>query len=336
MRVTPRLGFLLFRRYARPSRHRPSEPRRPCSGRDVQVGCRACHESGSRVTSTLTSPANLEAQGACRATPPSASRAGGDRQTPVEGHEEIRLGLEGGVTPWTSTSQRSLSLVRPDARGHSAIGTQLEPRLRAQVGDRKTEPSGIRGMVPSRGPDGVCPPSSPTWVCRRASLHVHGDQWLGPSAQGRSQPGADAPARRPWLAPTRWLRPTWRPTGQLVATKEQGTLFAAGKERRRPRPPTNACAARRDARSTTSQHHVVHTDADYRASVVAVGSEATAPTTRRPRQRLHRAHPDALCRPAPTFQPPPPPYEAVRQRGRGPSVPGPAERLGRGGAQEHP
>jgi TrmH family RNA methyltransferase len=201
-------------------------------------------------------------------------------KTLVEGHEEIRLALEAGVTP--RTLYVSEELFSPAGRaGSQDIGTQPElvERLRAAgVEIMRLSPAAYAKVSYREGPDGLLAVVDNVGM-PLGSLRVHGAHWLGLVAQGLEKPGnlgamlrtADAAGVDAVVAAdpvTDWGNPN-------VVRASRGTLFAL--------PVASATTADTVAwlRTnevtlvvTTPETDVLHTDIDYTGRVaIAVGSE---------------------------------------------------------------
>lgn len=246
-------------------------------------------------------------------------------QTLVEGHEEIRLALEAGVTP--RTLYVSEELFSPSGRaGSQHIGTQPElvARLRAAgVEIVRLSPAAYGKVSYREGPDGLLAVVDDVGL-PLSSLHVEGDQWLGLVTQGVEKPGnlgamlrtADAAGADAVVAAdpvTDWGNPN-------VVRASKGSLFAL--------PVASGTTAetldwlrRGDVTLvvTTPETDVVHTEVDYRGRVaVAVGSEKHGAddalleaATHRVRIPMHgRANSLNVSVAAAVVL-----YEAVRQRG---------------------
>ncbi len=201
-------------------------------------------------------------------------------RTLVEGHEEIRLALEAGVTP--RTLYVSEELFSPSGRaGSQHIGTQPElvERLRATgVEIVRLSPAAYGKVSYREGPDGLLAVVDNVGM-PLSSLHVDGDHWLGLVTQGVEKPGnlgamlrtADAAGADAVVAAdpvTDWGNPN-------VVRASKGTLFAL---------PVASATTKETLdwlRSgdvtlvvTTPETEVVHTEVDYRGRVaIAVGSE---------------------------------------------------------------
>jgi len=226
----------------------------------------------------ITSPANprLKALVALRRRRPREETG----RTLVEGHEEIRLALEAGVTP--RTLYVSEELFSPSGRaGSQEIGTQPElvERLRAAgVEIVRLSPAAYGKVSYREGPDGLLAVVDNAGM-PLSSLHVDSDQWLGLVTQGVEKPGnlgamlrtADAAGADAVVAAdpvTDWGNPN-------VVRASKGTLFALSVA-----SATTAETLEWLRRSevtlvvTTPETDLVHTDVDYRGRVaVAVGSE---------------------------------------------------------------
>ena len=201
-------------------------------------------------------------------------------QTLVEGHEEIRLALEAGVTPRTLFV--SEELFSPSGRaGSQDIGTQPElvERLRAAgVEVVRLSPAAYAKASYREGPDGLLAVVDSVGM-PLSSLRVDRSQWLGLVAQGVEKPGnlgamlrtADAAGVDAVVAAdpvTDWGNPN-------VVRASKGTVFAV--------PVAGATTAgtldwlRANAVTlvvTTPETDVLHTDVDYTGRVaIAVGSE---------------------------------------------------------------
>ncbi|HEY9497061.1 MAG TPA: RNA methyltransferase [Intrasporangium sp.] len=201
-------------------------------------------------------------------------------RTLVEGHEEIRLALEAGVTP--RTLYVSEELFSPSGRaGSQHIGTQPElvERLRATgVEIVRLSPAAYGKVSYREGPDGLLAVVDNVGM-PLSSLHVDGDHWLGLVTQGVEKPGnlgamlrtADAAGADAVVAAdpvTDWGNPN-------VVRASKGTLFAL--------PVASATTTETldwlksgdvTLVVTTPETEVVHTEVDYRGRVViAVGSE---------------------------------------------------------------
>ena len=201
-------------------------------------------------------------------------------RTLVEGHEEIRLALEAGVTP--RTLYVSEELFSPSGRaGSQHIGTQPElvERLRATGVEIVRLSPAVYGKVSYReGPDGLLAVVDNVGM-PLSSLHVDGDHWLGLVTQGVEKPGnlgamlrtADAAGADAVVAAdpvTDWGNPN-------VVRASKGTLFAL--------PVASATTTETldwlksgdvTLVVTTPETEVVHTEVDYRGRVaIAVGSE---------------------------------------------------------------
>ncbi|HET6666075.1 MAG TPA: RNA methyltransferase [Intrasporangium sp.] len=271
----------------------------------------------------LTSPANPRLKALVALRRRRAREETG--QTLVEGHEEIRLALEGGVTP--RTLYVSEELFSPSGRaGSQHIGTQPElvARLRAAgVEIVRLSPAAYGKVSYREGPDGLLAVVANVGM-PLSSLYVHGDQWLGLVTQGVEKPGnlgamlrtADAAGADAVVAAdpvTDWGNPN-------VVRASKGTLFAL--------PVASGTTAetldwlrKGDVTLvvTTPETDVVHTDVDYRGRVaVAVGSEKHGAddalleaATHRVRIPMHgRANSLNVSVAAAVVL-----YEAVRQRG---------------------
>lgn len=200
--------------------------------------------------------------------------------TLVEGHEEIRLALEAGVTP--RTLYVAEELFSPSGRaGSQHIGTQPElvERLRAAgVEIVRLSPAAYGKVSYREGPDGLLAVVDNVGM-PLSSLHVVGDHWLGLVAQGVEKPGnlgamlrtADAAGADAVVAAdpvTDWGNPN-------VVRASKGTLFAL--------PVASATTTETldwlgagdvTLVVTTPETEVVHTEVDYRGRVaIAVGSE---------------------------------------------------------------
>ncbi|HEX6057342.1 MAG TPA: RNA methyltransferase [Intrasporangium sp.] len=200
--------------------------------------------------------------------------------TLVEGHEEIRLALEAGVTP--RTLYVAEELFSPSGRaGSQHIGTQPElvERLRAAgVEIVRLSPAAYGKVSYREGPDGLLAVVDNVGM-PLSSLHVVGDHWLGLVAQGVEKPGnlgamlrtADAAGADAVVAAdpvTDWGNPN-------VVRASKGTLFAL--------PVASATTTETldwlgagdvTLVVTTPESDVVHTEVDYRGRVaIAVGSE---------------------------------------------------------------
>lgn len=200
--------------------------------------------------------------------------------TLVEGHEEIRLALEAGVTP--RTLYVAEELFSPSGRaGSQHIGTQPElvERLRAAgVEIVRLSPAAYGKVSYREGPDGLLAVVDNVGM-PLSSLHVVGDHWLGLVAQGVEKPGnlgamlrtADAAGADAVVAAdpvTDWGNPN-------VVRASKGTLFAL--------PVASATTTETldwlgagdvTLVVTTPETDVVHTEVDYRGRVaIAVGSE---------------------------------------------------------------
>lgn len=201
-------------------------------------------------------------------------------RTLVEGHEEIRLALEAGVTP--RTLYVSEELFSPSGRaGSQHIGTQPElvERLRATgVEIVRLSPAAYGKVSYREGPDGLLAVVDNVGM-PLSSLHVDGDHWLGLVTQGVEKPGnlgamlrtADAAGADAVVAAdpvTDWGNPN-------VVRASKGTLFAL--------PVASATTTETldwltsgdvTLVVTTPETEVVHTEVDYRGRVaIAVGSE---------------------------------------------------------------
>jgi TrmH family RNA methyltransferase len=271
----------------------------------------------------LTSPANPRLKALVALRRRRAREETG--QTLVEGHEEIRLALEAGVTP--RTLYVSEELFSPSGRaGSQHIGTQPElvARLRAAgVEIVRLSPAAYGKVSYREGPDGLLAVVDDVGL-PLSSLHVEGDQWLGLLTQGVEKPGnlgamlrtADAAGADAVVAAdpvTDWGNPN-------VVRASKGTLFAL--------PVASGTTAetldwlrRGDVTLvvTTPETDVVHTEVDYRGRVaVAVGSEKHGAddalleaATHRVRIPMHgRANSLNVSVAAAVVL-----YEAVRQRG---------------------
>jgi TrmH family RNA methyltransferase len=271
----------------------------------------------------LTSPANPRLKALVALRRRRAREETG--QTLVEGHEEIRLALEAGVTP--RTLYVSEELFSPSGRaGSQHIGTQPElvARLRAAgVEIVRLSPAAYGKVSYREGPDGLLAVVDDVGL-PLSSLHVEGDQWLGLVTQGVEKPGnlgamlrtADAAGADAVVAAdpvTDWGNPN-------VVRASKGTLFAL--------PVASGTTAetldwlrRGDVTLvvTTPETDVVHTEVDYRGRVaVAVGSEKHGvddalleAATHRVRIPMHgRANSLNVSVAAAVVL-----YEAVRQRG---------------------
>ena len=271
----------------------------------------------------LTSPANPRLKALVALRRRRAREETG--QTLVEGHEEIRLALEAGVTP--RTLYVSEELFSPSGRaGSQHIGTQPElvARLRAAgVEIVRLSPAAYGKVSYREGPDGLLAVVDDVGL-PLSSLHVEGDQWLGLVTQGVEKPGnlgamlrtADAAGADAVVAAdpvTDWGNPN-------VVRASKGTLFAL--------PVASGTTAdtldwlrKGDVTLvvTTPETDVVHTDVDYRGRVaVAVGSEKHGAddalleaATHRVRIPMHgRANSLNVSVAAAVVL-----YEAVRQRG---------------------
>ena len=246
-------------------------------------------------------------------------------RTLVEGHEEIRLALEAGVTP--RTLYVSEELFSPSGRaGSQDIGTQPElvERLRAAgVEIVRLSPAAYGKVSYREGPDGLLAVVDNVGM-PLSSLHVDGDHWLGLVTQGVEKPGnlgamlrtADAAGADAVVAAdplTDWGNPN-------VVRASKGTLFAL--------PVASATTTETldwlrggdvTLVVTTPETDVLHTDVDYRGRVaVAVGSEKHGvddalleAATHRVRIPMHgRANSLNVSVAAAVVL-----YEAVRQRG---------------------
>jgi TrmH family RNA methyltransferase len=226
----------------------------------------------------ITSPANPRLKALVALRRRRAREATG--RTLVEGHEEIRLALEAGVTP--RTLYVSEELFSPSGRaGSQDIGTQpqLVERLRAAgVEIVRLSPAAYGKVSYREGPDGLLAVVDNAGM-PLSSLHVDSDQWLGLVTQGVEKPGnlgamlrtADAAGADAVVAAdpvTDWGNPN-------VVRASKGTLFAL----------SVASATTAETLEwlrgsevtlvvTTPETDLVHTDVDYRGRVaVAVGSE---------------------------------------------------------------
>ncbi|MDV3221947.1 RNA methyltransferase [Intrasporangium sp.] len=201
-------------------------------------------------------------------------------QTLVEGHEEIRLALEAGVTPRTLFV--SEELFSPSGRaGSQDIGTQPElvERLRAAgVEVVRLSPAAYGKASYREGPDGLLAVVESVGM-PLSSLRVDRARWLGLVAQGVEKPGnlgamlrtADAAGVDAVVAAdpvTDWGNPN-------VVRASKGTVFAL------PVAGATTAAAVDWLRAnevtlvvTTPETDVLHTDVDYTGRVaIAVGSE---------------------------------------------------------------
>ena len=201
-------------------------------------------------------------------------------RTLVEGHEEIRLALEAGVTPRTLFVAEEL--FSPSGRaGSQEIGTQPElvERLRAAgVEIVRLSPAAYGKVSYREGPDGLLAVVDNVGM-PLSSLHVDSDHWLGLVTQGVEKPGnlgamlrtADAAGADAVVAAdpvTDWGNPN-------VVRASKGTLFAL------PVASASTTEAVDWLRATdvmlvvtTPETDVVHTEVDYRGRVaIAVGSE---------------------------------------------------------------
>ncbi|MDC5696661.1 RNA methyltransferase [Intrasporangium calvum] len=201
-------------------------------------------------------------------------------QTLVEGHEEIRLALDAGVTP--RTLYLCEDLFSPSGRaGSQDIGTQPElvERLRAAgVEIVRLSPAAYGKVSYREGPDGLLAVVDNVGV-PLGSLGVAGDHWLGLVAQGVEKPGnlgamlrtADAAGVDAVLAAdpvTDWGNPN-------VVRASKGTLFALPVASGTT-DEIRSWLARHDIALvvTTPETDVLHTDVDYTGRVaIAVGSE---------------------------------------------------------------
>ena len=201
-------------------------------------------------------------------------------RTLVEGHEEIRLALEAGVTPRTLFVAEEL--FSPSGRaGSQEIGTQPElvERLRAAgVEIVRLSPAAYGKVSYREGPDGLLAVVDNVGM-PLSSLHVDSDHWLGLVTQRVEKPGtlgamlrtADAAGADAVVAAdpvTDWGNPN-------VVRASKGTLFAL------PVASASTTEAVDWLRATdvmlvvtTPETDVVHTEVDYRGRVaIAVGSE---------------------------------------------------------------
>jgi TrmH family RNA methyltransferase len=201
-------------------------------------------------------------------------------RTLVEGHEEIRLALEAGVTPRTLFVAEEL--FSPSGRaGSQEIGTQPElvERLRAAgVEIVRLSPAAYGKVSYREGPDGLLAVVDNVGM-PLSSLHLDSDHWLGLVTQAVEKPGnlgamlrtADAAGADAVVAAdpvTDWGNPN-------VVRASKGTLFAL--------PVASASTIEtvdwlraEDVTLvvTTPETDVVHTEVDYRGRVaIAVGSE---------------------------------------------------------------
>ncbi|ADU46760.1 TrmH family RNA methyltransferase [Intrasporangium calvum] len=253
-------------------------------------------------------------------------------QTIVEGHEEIRLALDAGVTP--RTLYVAEELFSPSGRaGSQEIGTQPElvERLRAAgVEIVRLSPAAYAKVSYREGPDGLLAVVDDVGV-PLASLTVDGPSWLGLVAQRIEKPGnlgamlrtADAAGVDAVVAAdpvTDWGNPN-------VVRASKGTLFAV--------PVASGTTSETLAWLahgavtlvvTTPETDLLHTEVDYTGRVaIAVGSEKhgvddalLVAATHRVRIPMHgRANSLNVSVAAAVVL-----YEAVRQR---------ASRLGGGG-----
>ncbi|GAA6526078.1 RNA methyltransferase [Intrasporangium sp. DVR] len=201
-------------------------------------------------------------------------------QTVVEGHEEIRLALEAGVTPRTVFV--SEELFSPSGRaGSQEIGTQAElvDRLRAAgVEIVRLSPAAYAKVSYREGPDGLLAVVDNVGM-PLGSLRVDRPDWLGLVTQGVEKPGnlgamlrtADAAGVDAVLAAdpvTDWGNPN-------VVRASKGTLFAVPVAS----ATTPEALAWLESNAvtlvvTTPETGLLHTDVDYTGRVaIAVGSE---------------------------------------------------------------
>lgn len=201
-------------------------------------------------------------------------------QSLVEGHEEIRLALEAGVTPRTLFV--SEDLFSPSGRaGSQDIGTQPElvERLRAAgVEVVRLSPAAYAKVSYREGPDGLLAVVDSVGM-PLTSLRVDAAQWLGLVAQRVEKPGnlgamlrtADAAGVDAVVAAdpvTDWGNPN-------VVRASKGTVFSV--------PVAGATTAETldwllanevSLVVTTPETDLLHTDVDYTGRVaIAVGSE---------------------------------------------------------------
>jgi len=246
-------------------------------------------------------------------------------QTLVEGHEEIRLALEAGVTP--RTLYVCEEVFSPSGRaGSQDIGTQPElvERVRAAgVEIVRLSPAAYAKVSYREGPDGLLAVVDNVGM-PLSSLHVAGDHWLGLVTQGVEKPGnlgamlrtADAAGADAVVAAdpvTDWGNPN-------VVRASKGTLFALPVARATTTETLDWLRAGDVTLVvTTPETDVVHTEVDYRGRVaVAVGSEKHGvddalleAATHRVRIPMHgRANSLNVSVAAAVVL-----YEAVRQRG---------------------
>ncbi len=201
-------------------------------------------------------------------------------QTQVEGHEEIRLALEAGVTP--RAVYVSEELFSPAGRaGSQQIGTQAEllERLRAAgVEIVRLSPAAYAKVSYREGPDGLLAVVDRVGMPLR-SLRVDGDHWLGLVAQGVEKPGnlgamlrtADAAGVDAVVAAdpvSDWGNPN-------VVRASKGTVFALPVVSATTSETVEWLAANEVALVvTTPETTLLHTDVDYTGRVaIAVGSE---------------------------------------------------------------
>lgn len=249
-------------------------------------------------------------------------------QTLVEGHEEIRLALEAGVTPRTLFV--SEELFSPSGRaGSQDIGTQPElvERLRAAgVEVVRLSPAAYGKASYREGPDGLLAVVESVGM-PLSSLRVDRARWLGLVAQGVEKPGnlgamlrtADAAGVEAVIAAdpvTDWGNPN-------TVRASKGTVFSVPVAS----DSTATVLAWLGAHgiplvAATPDTETMHTQVDYRGPVaVAVGAEKTGLTDEALAAAEHRVRiPMAgrvnslnVATSAAIIV-----YEAVRQRGRGP------------------